>query len=169
MVFNLSPLFLLLAAAQLGITISNFELEDLWLACVSGTSNHLNPPEPIHIFALAHCVARPIIVLPFSTPLELSKRPRNLLSLASSRSNPYHILEGFYVPYFSKNEIFTRSPICLLHENGQFYNWLSNNNEGMSLFKQPHSPFSFRICGEHPKLHHRQLSPEPIGKDVSFP
>ncbi|KAI6176845.1 hypothetical protein M3Y97_00842800 [Aphelenchoides bicaudatus] len=118
-----------MAAAQLGINLTSFDLEDLWLACVSGTNKQSNPPEPIHIFALAQMISRPIVVLPFSTPVELSKRPRNLMSLANSRSHSYHFLEGFYLPYFTKNELFTRSPICLLHNNGQFYNWLTNTNE----------------------------------------
>lgn len=60
-------------------------------------------------------------------PVELTKRPRNLQSLASSRTNSYHIIEGFYVPYFAKNEIYTRSPICLLHNNGNFYTWVTND------------------------------------------
>jgi hypothetical protein len=41
-------------AAQLSIKWSNFELEDLWASCVSGTNNHLNPPEPVKLVALAN-------------------------------------------------------------------------------------------------------------------
>lgn len=114
-------------AAQIGIQISDYELEDLWLTCVNGTNKQSYPPEPIHIFALSHLISRPIIILPFSSPVELSKRPRNLQSLANSRTNPYHFLEGFYVPYFNKNELSTRSPICLLHSNTNFYSWMTND------------------------------------------
>jgi hypothetical protein len=121
-----------MTAAQLGIQISDFELDDLWLACVNGTSKQTYPPESIHIFALSHLIARPIIILPFSMPVELSKRPRNLQSMANSRTNSYHFLEGFYVPYFVKNELYTRSPICLLHNNANFYSWMTGN---FTIFK----------------------------------
>lgn len=36
-----------MVAAQLGITLTSFELEDLWVACVSGTNKPSNPPEAV--------------------------------------------------------------------------------------------------------------------------
>lgn len=93
----------------------------------------------MHIFALAHLIQRPVIVLPLSAPIDCAKRPANLLSLATSRSSAYHFLEGFYVPFFSENETVTRSPLCLLHENGLFFNWVTNDGEFTGLMTPPSS------------------------------
>jgi len=31
------------------------------------------------------------------------------------------------VPYFLKNDVVSRSPICLIHDNGQFFNWITSD------------------------------------------
>lgn len=37
-------------ASRLGIQISDFELDDLWLSCVNGTTNQSYPPESVKLF-----------------------------------------------------------------------------------------------------------------------
>ncbi|CAD5215834.1 unnamed protein product [Bursaphelenchus okinawaensis] len=113
-------------SAKVGLQLSNDDIDEMWQHAL--TVNENNPTEAIHIFALSHLLQRPIIVLPVSSIGSSSKRQANLLSLATSRSCAYHFLEGFYVPVFSEIEVVSRSPLCLIHDNGVFYNWITGDD-----------------------------------------
>uniref|UniRef100_A0A1I7SSZ1 Ubiquitinyl hydrolase 1 n=1 Tax=Bursaphelenchus xylophilus TaxID=6326 RepID=A0A1I7SSZ1_BURXY len=114
-------------STKVGLSMTNDDIDEMWQHNM--IINEERQVEAIHIFALSHLLQRPIIILPVSPIVNNSKRPANLLSMATSRSSAYHFLEGFYVPVFLETEVVSRSPLCLIHDNGMFYSWITNDDD----------------------------------------
>lgn len=87
----------------------------------------------IHIWALAHVVCRPIVVVPMEEPLDLSQMDARDAAVASERPAHIHHYEGIYLPVLWGSQPASRSPLIIGHQNGLFYALvISDGNHGFS-------------------------------------
>ncbi|TMS36405.1 hypothetical protein L596_003577 [Steinernema carpocapsae] len=102
-------------ARECGLSLSESDLKRDWDDILTAATNPMYALEPIHVFALAHVVARPIIVL----MMDEAHNEEEMREKESCKNT--HCFEGIYLPVLLPNSLCSRSPVILGYQNGSFH------------------------------------------------
>ncbi|KAI3422586.1 hypothetical protein GPALN_013086 [Globodera pallida] len=112
------------------------DMENDWADVLNAVDADDECPEPIHIWALAHVVCRPIVVHSMDDPIDVDQLLAAVnsqsmpggdetdanLALAKRQHNaPQNHYEGIYLPVLWASPPVTRSPLFICHRNGHFH------------------------------------------------
>ncbi|KAI1726113.1 ubiquitin thioesterase ZRANB1 [Ditylenchus destructor] len=115
-------------ARDCGVTMEEEDLENDWEETMNAVASDDECLGPIHIWALAHVVCRPIVVVPMNEPIDLEQleqpyehRKQETNHAKSQRKQFSHICEGIYLPVLWGSQPISRSPLVVAFRNGLFY------------------------------------------------
>ncbi|KAK0396789.1 hypothetical protein QR680_001856 [Steinernema hermaphroditum] len=102
-------------ARECGLSLSEADLKRDWEDIITAASNTLFALEPIHIFVLAHVIARPIVVI----MMDEAHNEEEMREKESCKNT--HCYEGIYLPVLLPISLCSRSPVIIGYQNGSFY------------------------------------------------
>uniref|UniRef100_A0A1I7Z2U7 Ubiquitinyl hydrolase 1 n=1 Tax=Steinernema glaseri TaxID=37863 RepID=A0A1I7Z2U7_9BILA len=102
-------------ARECALILSDADLKRDWEDIVTAVTNPTSALEPIHVFVLAHVIARPIIVI----MMDEAHNEEEMREKESCKNT--HCYEGIYLPVLLPISLCSRSPVILGYQNGSFH------------------------------------------------